>query len=661
LKVISKHSKAVLISILTGTLLLWMTNTGLSQDSQASDKEDTVKLHSGDKLILKDTAILYPHDTVLYLPPGSKYKIKQNPVTKSEDFYQKIEEKAAGKKWTKKLYTSVFRKPKDINVEKEILSRRSELAYAMYEGFPIRTIQINRIDVFGPTVYDTTGIHERWFNRTANKLHFNTRAGIIRNSLLFGEGEQLNPLDIADSERILRSLPYIRDSRILVKPGPGGEFVDILVLTQDVWTLGAEVDMEDLNAAKIDFYNKNILGSGHQQTNTVYYDTEVDEKNGYNGYYRTKNLFGAYVDGMVNYYNRYDMELIRLSVSRGFVSPQIKYAGGLTLQQTGLPPVTISTDKEIIESPIRYNYRDAWVARGLNLGFPKDGLNRTNRLILGARISNKTFIQRPQVYVDSNLTYYNYTHFLGSIALSKREYYKGSLIYNYGRTEDIPHGYLVKFTLGTTIDDYYNRLYTGIHLSAGNLMMNNGYYYSQVSAGGYLNGNRIHRGLIDFNFKYFTPIFSISDYKSRNFFDVRLTYGFNRLDTEFLDINGENGLRNFALKDLEDVNRIVLSYESVMFTPIYFLGFRFVMFGFAEFAALGNQLDFMFTEKYYTGLGLGLRIRNDNLVFRAFELKLVFFPDMPSDQTNTKYYFTNERPIEFNDFTTGGPGILTYR
>ena len=47
------------------------------------------------------------------------------------------------------------------------------------------------------------------------------------------------------------------------------------------------------------------------------------------------------------------------------------------------------------------------------------------------------------------------------------KFYKTNLIYSYGRTEDIPCGVLVNLTAGKEINEYKERFYTGINLSAG--------------------------------------------------------------------------------------------------------------------------------------------------------------------------------------------------
>ena len=70
------------------------------------------------------------------------------------------------------------------------------------------------------------------------------------------------------------------------------------------------------------------------------------------------------------------------------------------------------------------------------------------RFILSARYYRTHFTTRPVVNIDSNKIYHQSDLFLTKIALSKRNYYKGSLIYAFGNIEDIPYGYLLEFTTG---------------------------------------------------------------------------------------------------------------------------------------------------------------------------------------------------------------------
>ena len=61
----------------------------------------------------------------------------------------------------------------------------------------------------------------------------------------FHEGDTISPLKLSDNERFLRELPYIDDARILVVPVSDNE-ADIIVITKDVYSLGAKVNFSGI-------------------------------------------------------------------------------------------------------------------------------------------------------------------------------------------------------------------------------------------------------------------------------------------------------------------------------------------------------------------------------------------------------------------------------
>ena len=53
-----------------------------------------------------------------------------------------------------------------------------------------------------------------WAFRVADRLHIRTREEIIRQELLFAPGDPLDKEAIAQTERNLRALVFLRDARI---------------------------------------------------------------------------------------------------------------------------------------------------------------------------------------------------------------------------------------------------------------------------------------------------------------------------------------------------------------------------------------------------------------------------------------------------------------
>ena len=95
--------------------------------------------------------------------------------------------------------------------------------------------------------------------RLMNATHINTSERIILKNLLFSEGDTLSPLILTDNERILRQLPFIDDSRIIVVPIAPGE-VEVIVITKDVYSLGGDFTYRGLNKGSVWLFDKNIFG-----------------------------------------------------------------------------------------------------------------------------------------------------------------------------------------------------------------------------------------------------------------------------------------------------------------------------------------------------------------------------------------------------------------
>ena len=90
-----------------------------------------------------------------------------------------------------------------------------EHSFDVYGGKQIRYVYYNRLKVFGTTIEDTTVVPNKLV-RFANRLHYDTRTWVIKQSLFFREGDTVNAYKLVDNERYLRRLPFIVDARIYV-------------------------------------------------------------------------------------------------------------------------------------------------------------------------------------------------------------------------------------------------------------------------------------------------------------------------------------------------------------------------------------------------------------------------------------------------------------
>ncbi|MBI3548729.1 MAG: hypothetical protein HY078_06720 [Elusimicrobia bacterium] len=98
----------------------------------------------------------------------------------------------------------------------------------------------------------------------ADRIHKTTRPWVIRQELLFKEGDPFNPDLIAETERNIRDLPYVRAASITAKMNKASE-IDIVVRSYDAWSLSIIADFSragSQNKGKLGIADMNLMGQG---------------------------------------------------------------------------------------------------------------------------------------------------------------------------------------------------------------------------------------------------------------------------------------------------------------------------------------------------------------------------------------------------------------
>jgi hypothetical protein len=126
-------------------------------------------------------------------------------------------------------------------------------------GIPIVAIRIDRHDVFDLDDPATTAWPYRW----ADALHIVTREDFIRSLLLFRVGDRVDPVQLAESELILRGTGFLNPVTISARPAPGG--AEVVVETHDQWTTGVSISFGvsgNRRHAGFGLSEDNLLGMG---------------------------------------------------------------------------------------------------------------------------------------------------------------------------------------------------------------------------------------------------------------------------------------------------------------------------------------------------------------------------------------------------------------
>jgi len=642
--------------LLVLSFILLFNFQALSQKWIIVEKEvDSVNFKPNQILITSDTILLSATDTFAVFKKGDKYRIKDNPYSKSETFYDSLQVKSFRNRITKELYNLVMRS-RPVKVHDTSNFDKSESEFIQYKGLTIRDIRLKKIDVIEGSVTDTSEIAKSFIGKSANDVHLDTRDYVIYNNLAIKEGDLVDPIKLADNERILRNSPYLEDARIYILPlESDSTIVDLLIVTKDKFSVGIGLDYSGLNRFKIFLYDKNFLGIGHEMRHYLIYNSGYTPQVGYAFRYSLNNILNSFTSARFDYENSWDRVFIRAKVNKDFLTQRTKYGGGISLYQIADDRIYSNIDTSIVVNYKTFN-QDYWIGRAFQVGSIGTTFNTS------IRFANANFANRPIVTRDSNYFYRDQQFVLASFTLLKRKYYLSNLIFGFGVTEDIPYGYKFSFMFGFEKDQFVNRSYFSGNIAYGKHFRFPGYLLFNVEYGSFYGTKESQDRVLKFRILNIGNLHRFNRYSMRTFFDLNFQMGSNMSDPDSKTaINGRwtsivSGLNKNALKGNQ---KTTISFESVLFTPWYLLGFKFAMLTYVDLGWISQQEIFGKNTSLYASIGTGVRIKNESWVFETITLGFAYFVRAPEGSSRFGYIIDSSDPRLFRDLNPGRPEIVT--
>ena len=580
-----------------------------------------------------------------------------NNVPSSEQFYDSLKHKAYRHRVTRFVYDNLVSKSNNNN---QVLFKNELLRLNEMEGKTIASIKIQQLDIIGPTFSDTARISHTWLGQTANKMHTETNERIIQKNILIQVGDTVDVARILDNERIMRRLPYIKDVRFLVENDSLlNDHVNITVITKDVFSFGLGGNINGFKAATVEMYNKNIWGIGHQISAKMVGHVDREPYVGFEGFYTINNIGGNFIDISLGYANTYKREGTTFVFDKEFLLTTTKWGGGLTASRWKRADRLIDDDPIILDLDLDYRYLDFWSGYAFQLN--KDQPLKNSQLVLSGRMRHYDFLKRPEPDPGNDQYFANSNFYLASLSLSRRNYYRDYLIYSYGITEDIPKGYLHEWVVGYDNNEFVDLWYTHLYFSSGNFIKYKpSYLFGSVGVGGFFNAKRFEQGLVDLNASYISRLYQVGSKSFRQFVKLNYMLGIRRFDVEELYLSRDDGIRGFNSSLATGKQRLSLSFESVLFPSKNILDFNFAFFGFLDLGIIGSNKHIIFNEDYYAGIGAGIRIRNENMVFRTLQLRLAYYPNHPADAGGLGFIFNERAKSQFYNFQPRKPDMLRF-
>ncbi|GAB4014624.1 hypothetical protein GCM10028773_01880 [Spirosoma koreense] len=588
-------------------------------------------------------------------------------------FYTKLKASMYKRRLTRQIYDALFRDVYNSQIKTGEVNQIEVNPFSAFEGRIIGDIYIRRLSVFGQTVYDTLRKPANWIERTGNKFHTNTREHIIRNSyLLFQQGDVLNPTVLRDNERLLRSTSIFHDARILVVPRPGSkQFVDVYVITQDVWSLSPNGGVGGLTNFSVGFDQVNFRGLGHQLfAQFAYSGTDPRQKAEYQGRYKVPFIGKTFTTAEANVLYLRDLKQVSFKLYRPFITPDMKYAGAIEVNHTQLNNRIVTRADSVLLVPLTYNYSDIWIGRSFRLFYKQTNTEEKgrSRLVIALRNTNYEYLKRPDVTADTNQIYQDSRTTLFSVGYSRRKYVRDVLIYGFGRTEDVPVGQSIVAIGGFDNAELGQRMYMGINFSQGKYIRGLGYLYGLVSLGGYRRqGGTIEQGVFSLESNFFSPLLKSKWGNMRHFFNTRYTTGIDRFTNEYISLgnSSSNGINTDGIgvnsDALRGTKRWFINYQNILFSRLNLVGFRVAFITFVNLGLVNFPDRALLRGPLYQGYGIGFQLRNENLTFNSFQIRFAYYPNIPNNTIPFRQAFEGVPTLRFRDFDVSAPQIIPYQ
>ncbi len=465
-------------------------------------------------------------------------------------------------------------------------------------------VYIDSIEIENRNIFSLDSAkYDYWIYRLANKLHVKTKKHIIARELLLNRGEVYSQRLAEESERNLRSLPFLWHAGIeLYRSGEGLNIMR--VSTADAWTMLAGFSISR-SAEEVVYHFRfeelNLLGLG-QSVSLHYYIREFRENYGQLSFFE-RRLFGSRHYLNLFYNGNPEVGVKGFSVGRPFYSlnSRVHYSISYSsldrrrdIYSSGGNIASweqVSGEKLKLTGFYRFGSYNNKVLAGLNYEYKDVGPTDTMILI---QDSNNIFSGDSLYWaLTPQFGVYN-LHYIGTTRIN-----------TFRTTEDILLQKGGKIELGWAFDAANHRIIykTIAFIGSYHTYIRSNLFFADFSHNRWIKGNTTYRKTLRLSIKYYNNYFKW------------LTPMFKTVYTEDIIKDGglslylgENtGLRGYPRNYATGQKRLIANIENRIFSGLEILS---VDLGAVQFVDIGHSWgknEPVRLRDFYWSVGFGLR------------------------------------------------------
>lgn len=441
--------------------------------------------------------------------------------------------------------------------------------------------RIGHIVLLKENVFDTSNPKEdRFLYRLANRWHIVTHDSVIRQHLLFREGDRFSERLMQESARLLRRKQFLYTAKVEPLRYKDG-VVDIVVRTRDLWTLmpGFSISRSGgENKLRVSLSESNLLGRGGDIG--LSYVEDVDREST-SFTYSDENLASTWLSLQAGIADRSDGQSASLELVRPFYALDSRWSAGFNFLDDEREDRLYELGEEVAEYSHSTDYLS--VFGGWSAGLQNGWVRRwTAGLIYDSQEFGEVAEPEllPVLPEDRRLVY----PFIGLEILE--DYYATTANRDQiGRTEDFYLGRRLTATLGFASESFgsdRDAIVYSLDASRGFGDINRKAAIVSAQVSGRIDDGSAANSVYELGFRYYNQITA-----KRLFFmtlDGRLGHDLD-LDNP-IELGGDSGLRGYPLRYQAGDASFLFTIEQRYFTDWY--PFRLVRVGGAVFADVGR-------------------------------------------------------------------------
>lgn len=490
--------------------------------------------------------------------------------------------------------------------------------YATYAGRPIAVVIVHQVDRLRPD----DAPRGELMSTLVRTMRPYTRESVLRQYLRIRQGDILDPLKLADTERLLRGVEYVADVRLHVVPLTGEENeVAVVVEIRDRLPVGVRWTAREVDSFEAGLFHANVGGLDLRMSADLRYRRGVTPETGWGGELRKRNMGGAFLDAEVGYEDSWRGLERRAALTRVEAHPDIRRVGGVSWRER--------LERDPAQPPSQTAVADGWVGRVFRLRRGESLAGGTRAVLVPAigcaRVHHD---RRPAVAPDSNLIWHDSRQVLAGLTWSRARDYRTSYLNGLGQTENLSGGQGLKASVSYVDGEFSDR--TGVFLQGWrqNVRGHGDVLNLGLDAGGYLRHGELEDGALQTSVHYVSRLLGAEPWRSRLLIGVRYHRAVRPTGAEPLSLAEGLGPRALDLPQVVGDTRLCVDTEWRVFAPWAVYGFQCQIFGFADAALLADQGRSLSDQPLLASAGLGVRAGNPDLVLPMLQVRVAFLHGM---------------------------------